>query len=129
MTWSTKRKYNRVNVVVQAEMRSSAKNFPYRGQTVTVGEGGCYIEILETLEPSTMVEVVLWLNGEKVLAKAEVASIDRHIGNGLRFVNMKAEDGDKLKTFLKAIPPQAPAVPSDPAVPTFEITRFTPASA
>jgi len=129
MAWSTTRKYNRVKASVPAELRSLGKNFPYRGQTVTIGEGGCYVEILETLEPSTRVEVVLWLNGEKVLAKAEVASIDRHIGNGIRFVNMKAEDGEKLKAFLKASPQQAPAVPADPSVPTFEITRFTPASA
>jgi len=129
VAWSIKRKYSRVNVVVQAEMRSSAKNFPYRGQTVTIGEGGCYVEIVETLEPSTTVEVVLWLNGEKVLAKAEVASTDRHIGNGIRFVHMRREDADKLKAFLQAAQQKAPAAPVEPGVPTFEVTRFTPASA
>lgn len=129
MAWSIKRKYPRVNVVVQAEMRSSGKNFPYRGQTVTIGEGGCYVEIVETLEPSTTVEVVLWLNGEKVLAKAEVASTDRHIGNGIRFVHMAREDAEKLKAFLRTAEQKAPAVPVEPIVPTFEVTRFTPASA
>ncbi|MGA8153413.1 MAG: PilZ domain-containing protein [Terriglobales bacterium] len=129
MAWSVKRKSPRVNVVVQAEMRSPSKNFPYRGQTVTVGEGGCYIEILETLEPSTSVEVVLWLNGEKVLAKAEVASIDRHIGNGIRFVRMAGADAEKLKAFLKTAQQTAQAVSPEKVVPTFEVTRFTPASA
>ena len=125
MAWSVKRKYPRVNLVVQAEIRSPFRNFPYRGQTVTIGEGGCYIEVVETLEPSTRVEVVLWLNGEKVLAKAEVASSDPRIGNGLRFVHMGREDVEKLKTFLKAAPQQ---VPADPVVPTFEVTRFSPTS-
>jgi hypothetical protein len=129
MVWSIKRKYSRVNVVVQAEMRSSSKSFPYRGQTVTIGEGGCYVEIVETLEPSTTVEVVLWLNGEKVLAKAEVASSDRHIGNGIKFVHMEREDAEKLKSFLKAAQQKAPVAPADTVVPTFEVTRFTPASA
>ncbi len=130
VAWPFKRKYPRVNLVVQAEMRSSAKNYPCRGRTVTVGEGGCYIEVLETLEPSTTVDVVLWLNGEKVLAKAEVASNDRHIGNGLKFVSMAREDAQKLKTFLKVASQETvPTVRVDTAVPVFEVTRFTPASA
>ena len=132
MVWPFQRKYPRVNLVVQAEMRSSTKNYPYRGRTVTVGEGGCYIEVLETLEPSTTVDVVLWLNGEKVLAKAEVASNDRHIGNGLRFVQMAREDSQRLKTFLKAAsqaPAPVPAAGVDTTAPVFEVTRFTPASA
>ena len=130
VAWPFKRKYPRVNLVVQAEMRSSTKNYPCRGRTVTVGEGGCYIEVLETLEPSTTVDVVLWLNGEKVLAKAEVASNDRHIGNGLKFVSMAREDAQKLKTFLKVASQETvPTVRVDTAVPVFEVTRFTPASA
>jgi len=129
MAWAVKRKYPRVNVVVQAEIRSSGKNFPYRGQTVTVGEGGCYIEIVETLQPSTSVEVVLWLNAEKVVAKAEVASSDRHIGNGIRFVHMEREDAERLKAFLNAAQQKAPGGSVDTVAPTFEVTRFTPASA
>ncbi len=130
MVWPFQRKYPRVNLVVQAEMRSSSKNYPYRGRTVTVGEGGCYIEVLETFEPSTTVDVVLWLNGEKVLVKAEVASTDRHIGNGLKFVHMSREDAQKLRTFLKSVSlAPAPAVQVDNGPQVFEVTRFTPASA
>ncbi|MGO9126337.1 MAG: PilZ domain-containing protein [Terriglobales bacterium] len=130
MAWPFKRKYERVNLTVQAEMRSPSKKYPYRGQTVTVGEGGCYIEVVETLDPLTTVEVVLWLNGEKVLAKAEVASNDPHIGNGIKFVHMEREDAQKLKAFLKAAPQQPPpAAQVSSAVPVFEVTRFTPASA
>jgi hypothetical protein len=130
VTWPFKRKYPRVNLAVQAEMRSSSKNYPYRGRTVTVGEGGCYIEVLETLEPATTVDVVLWLNGEKVLVKAEVASKDRHIGNGLKFLQMGREDAKKLKAFLKTASQEpSPAVRTDTATPAFEVTRFTPASA
>lgn len=133
MVWPFKRKYERVNLSVQAEMRCPAKSYPYRGHTVSVGEGGCYIEVLETLDPSTKVEVVLWLNGEKIIAAAEVASSDRHIGNGLKFVDMKRNDADKLRAFLKAAalasaPVQPSAVAPNTAAPVFEVTRFTPAS-
>jgi len=130
VNWPFKRKYERVNLAVQAEMRSPSKNYPCRGRTVTVGEGGCYIEVLETLEPSTTVEVVLWLNGEKVLAKAEVASSDRHIGNGLRFVQIGREDAKKLKAFLKSAPQEVnPKVGRESVPPVFEVTRFTAPSA
>jgi uncharacterized protein YcgL (UPF0745 family) len=74
--------------------------------------------------------LVLWLNGEKVLAKAEVASVDRHVGNGVKFVHMKREDSEKLKAFLKAASQSTgTTVQAESAVPVFEVTRFTPASA
>jgi hypothetical protein len=128
MAWSIKRKFPRINLIMKAEMRSSLKNFPYRGQTVTVGEGGCYVEILETMMPSTMVDVVLWSNGEKVQAKAQVVSNDRHIGNGIKFVHMTEEDAEKLRTCLKTARQKTPAdtvAPVAPVAPDFEVTRFT----
>jgi hypothetical protein len=70
--------------------------------TRTQGEAGCYIEVLETLKPETCIEVVLWLDTEKVCAQAKVVTNDPHIGNGLKFVGMGATEAEKLRRFLPA---------------------------
>jgi c-di-GMP-binding flagellar brake protein YcgR len=94
------RKYPRVKVAVQAELRRPLDDFPRRAQTANVSEGGCYVELLFTLEPMTRLDVVLWVNNEKVRAKAEVVCNHPHIGNGIRFVRMENDDREKLKRFL-----------------------------
>jgi len=89
------RRYPRVKVSIPAEARHVMENFPRRGQTSNLSEGGCYIEMVQTLEPPTCVDVVLWLNDEKIQARAEVVTRNAHLGNGIRF--LRISDGDKLK--------------------------------
>jgi PilZ domain len=96
-----RRKSARFSLALPAEMRTPTKKFHYRGETAAVGEGGCYIEVLETLRPETTIEVVLWLGTEKICAQAEVVTNDPHMGNGLRFVRMEATAAEKLRQFLK----------------------------
>jgi len=100
MSWEVQRKFPRVNVVVQAEVRRSLDNFPRRVQTSNMSEGGCYIEMVATLEPFTRLDVVLWLNGEKVNARAEVVTSQPHLGNGIKFIQIKDADKQKLRNFI-----------------------------
>jgi hypothetical protein len=102
MSWEVQRKFPRVNVVVQAEVRRSLDNFPRRVQTTNMSEGGCYIEMLTTLEPFTRIDVVLWLNGEKVSARAEVVTNQPHLGNGIKFIQIKDADKQKLRDFMES---------------------------
>jgi c-di-GMP-binding flagellar brake protein YcgR len=101
MTWSVERRFPRVKVTVPAETRHPLENFPRRGQTANVSEGGCYIEMIQTLEPPMGVEVVLWLGNEKIRARAEVVSRHAHLGNGIRFVRLPEADKEKLRAFLQ----------------------------
>ena len=89
------RKYPRVKVSVPAEARHVMENYPRRGQIANLSEGGCYIEMVQTLEPPSCVDVVLWLDTEKIQARAEVVTRNAHLGNGIRF--LRISDGDKLK--------------------------------
>ena len=102
MNWTVERKYPRVRVTVPVEARHPMENFPRRGQTANVSEGGCYIEMIQTLEPPMGVEVVLWLGSEKIRARAEVVSRHAHLGNGIRFVRLAEADKQKLRDFLDA---------------------------
>ena len=102
MPWKSERKYPRVKVAVSAEMQHPMENFLRRVQTANLGEGGCYIEMVQTLQPMASVDVVLWLDSEKVRARAEVVCTHPHVGNGIRFVRMHDGDREKLKKFLEA---------------------------
>jgi c-di-GMP-binding flagellar brake protein YcgR len=95
------RKYARVKVSIPAEARHVLENFPRRGQTANLSEGGCYIEMVQTLEPPTCVDVVLWLNDEKIQARAEVVTRNAHLGNGIRFIRISEADKKKLREFVE----------------------------
>ena len=95
------RKYPRVKVTLPAEARHIMESFPRRGQTANISEGGCYIEMVQTLEPPTCVDVVLWLNDEKIQARAEVVCRHAHLGNGIRFIRMSDADKKKLREFVE----------------------------
>jgi hypothetical protein len=56
--------------------------------------------MVQTLEPPTCVDVVLWLNEEKIQARAEVVCRHAHLGNGIRFIRMSDADKQKLRDFL-----------------------------
>ena len=96
------RRYPRVRVNLPAEAKHVMENFPRRGQISNVSEGGAYIEMVQTLEPPTCVDVVLWLNNEKIQARAEVVTRNAHLGNGIRFTRMSDADKKKLRDFIEA---------------------------
>jgi c-di-GMP-binding flagellar brake protein YcgR len=96
------RRYPRVKVSIPAEARHVMESFPRRGQTTNLSEGGCYIEMVQTLEPPTCVDVVLWLNDEKIQARAEVVTRNAHLGNGIRFLRISDADKVKLRTFVES---------------------------
>lgn len=95
------RRYPRVKVSIPAEARHVMENFPRRGQTTNLSEGGCYIEMVQTLEPPTCVDVVLWLNDQKIQARAEVVTRNAHLGNGIRFLRISDADKEKLRNFVE----------------------------
>jgi c-di-GMP-binding flagellar brake protein YcgR len=101
MGWPVERKYPRVKVAVPAETRHPLENYPRRGQTSDVSEGGCYIEMVQTLDPATGIDVVLWLGDVKIEARAEVVSKHSSLGNGTRFVRMQDANKKKLREFLE----------------------------
>src|SRR5215472_16356704 len=95
------RRFPRVKVTLPAEARHVLESYPRRGQTANISEGGCYIEMVQTLEPPTCVDVVLWLNNEKIQARAEVVCRHAHLGNGIRFIRMAEADKVKLRAFVE----------------------------
>jgi len=101
MAWPVERKHPRVNVALQAEMQCPSENFARKVQTANVSAGGGYFEMLQTLEPKSLIDVTVWLDDVKVRALAEVVSKDAHVGNGIKFVRMTEKDRTTLKEFVE----------------------------
>jgi len=101
MAGRVERKYPRVNVALQAELRCPNENYSRRAQTATVSAGGGYFELVQTLEPRSLLDVTLWLGDVKVQAWAEVVSYDRNVGNGIKFVRMAEKDRARLKEYVE----------------------------
>ena len=101
MAWPVERKYPRVNVALQAELRCPAENFPRRAQTADISAGGGYFEMLQTLDTKSHMDVTLWLGDVKVRAWAEVVTDNSHVGNGIKFVRMSEKDRRTLTEFIE----------------------------
>jgi len=100
MGWPIERKHPRLKIAVPVEAHHPLENYPRRGQTANVSEAGCYIEMVQTLDPATGIGVVLWLDNVRIEARAEVICKHPNVGNGIRFVRMQDADKKKLREFL-----------------------------
>ncbi|MFY9559031.1 MAG: PilZ domain-containing protein [Terriglobales bacterium] len=109
-TWSAnqnvlpaeRRRYLRVQVAVQIEIRPAGTNVPMRLETSDVSLGGCYVEMALTLDVGTKLDIVLWLDQAKVSTKGLVVTRHPQFGNGIAFLQLSSENEARLRAFLDA---------------------------
>ena len=82
-----RRRYPRVKVKIPVELHLSAGS-PQHTSIDEISLCGCYIETMSPFEVSTRVDLVIWLNQEKVTAKGIVVNRYPQVGNGIDFVTM-----------------------------------------
>ena len=97
-----RRRFPRVKTEIPLELRHSGSPAPVRATTSEISLGGCYIETMFTLDVGTQVDVILWLDDQKVKAKGVIATRYPQVGNGIDLVEMTAEDRKKLEGHLAA---------------------------
>jgi PilZ domain len=97
-----RRRFPRVKSALALELRYAGCTAPVRATTSEISLGGCYIETMFTLDVGTKLDVVIWLDGQKLAAKGVVATRYPQVGNGIDITDMKLEDRAKLEAFLKA---------------------------
>ena len=97
-----RRRFPRVKSAVALELRYPGAVAPLRATTSEVSLSGCYIETMFTLDVGTKLEIVMWLDGEKISGKGIIATKYPQVGNGIDIKEMKPEDRIKLEAFLKA---------------------------
>lgn len=95
-----RRRYPRVKSAVALELRYPGCTAPVRATTSEISLGGCYIETMFTLDVGTKLDLVMWLDGQKLSAKGLIATRYPQVGNGIDITDMKPEDRAKLEAFL-----------------------------
>ena len=95
-----RRRSIRVQVAAQIEIRPANSDVPMRLETTDLSLGGCYVETTLPFEVGTHLELVLWLNQQKVTTRGVVVTRHPQFGNGIEFTGMSTENADRLGAFL-----------------------------
>ena len=98
-----RRRYPRIKSAISLELRHAGNPAPLRVMTSEISAGGCYIETMFTLDVGTKVDMVLWLDDQKVTAKGSVATRYPQVGNGIDITEMTPEDHQKMEAYLAKI--------------------------
>ncbi len=97
-----RRRYLRIEVAAQIEIRPDGTNVPMRLETSDLSLGGCYVEMNLTLEVGTGLDVVLWLDQQKVSTRGVVVTRHPQFGNGISFLSVSPENDARLRAFFAA---------------------------
>ncbi|MGB8060703.1 MAG: PilZ domain-containing protein [Candidatus Sulfotelmatobacter sp.] len=95
-----RRRFPRVAVALQVEIRREDADVPLRSQTTDISLGGCYVEMPLTLVIASKVDMVFWLGDQKVSAKGVVVTCHPQFGNGIEFTSMSLEGQSRLRHYL-----------------------------
>jgi hypothetical protein len=99
-----RRKFIRHQVAIPIEMLPEGASVAGRTQTSEVSLGGCYVEMIQTMQVGTKLHLGLWVKDEKITTDAEVVTHHPGFGNGMKFLNMSSGDEGHLKRFLESLP-------------------------
>jgi c-di-GMP-binding flagellar brake protein YcgR len=105
---SERRRHLRIKSAVEVELHLESRTTPLRAKTADLSLGGCYIEMMFTLEVGTKLKLTIWGNDTKLSADGVVATRDLQVGNGIKFTGISAEDTVKLQQIIAAIPDESP---------------------
>lgn len=97
-----RREHLRFQLAVQIELRPDGSNVPIRLQTSDLSMGGCYVEMALTLDVGTKLDIVLWLDQQKVSLRGVVVTRHPQFGNGIEFAGIGPENERLLYCFLDA---------------------------
>lgn len=98
-----RRRYLRIKVAVDVRLELEKQATPLRAHTSDLSLGGCYVEMMFTLEVGTKVKLTLFVSDGKVTVDGIVATRDLQVGNGIRFTAMAPEDNARLRHFIAIV--------------------------
>jgi hypothetical protein len=96
-----RRKSPRVKVGISIEFKPQGAAVASRAETADLSVVGCYIEMTFTLPVGTKLDLVLWVEDQRLPAKGVVVTHHPQFGNGIEFLELSQEDQEKLASFLK----------------------------
>ncbi len=100
-----RRRHPRVRASLQIESRPEGTDVPMRLETTDISLGGCYVEMVLTLDVGARLDISLWLGEQKVITKGVVVTRHAQFGNGIEFMGMSPQDQNLLRRFLDSLDP------------------------
>ena len=97
-----RRKTPRMKCDVPVELRPEGEANMW-GKASDISLGGCFVEMPIPLKPDTKFEIALWIGETKVRLRGEVASTAPGFGIGVRFVNVGAQERERLAKHIDAL--------------------------
>jgi PilZ domain len=97
-----RRQHPRKKVGVKIELLVEGNAAPIRTKAADLTLGGCFVEMMFTLEIGMKLHIELWINEVKVSTEGIVVTRFRNRGNGIQFTKLAAEDRATLRQFLTA---------------------------
>jgi hypothetical protein len=97
-----RRQHPRKKVGIKAELHVEGNATALRTKALDLTPGGCFAEMLFTLDVGTKLTIDLWLKADKVSAAGIVVTRLHKRGNGIHFTSLATEDSARLKRFLAA---------------------------
>ena len=95
-----KRQHPRAKIRVPVELRAAGSDVSTRASTSDISLGGCYVEMMFTLDRGVQVEMILHI-GEPIVVLGTVVTCDPHVGNGIEFSKILPEDEQELRRYLE----------------------------
>jgi PilZ domain len=97
-----RRKYPRRKIAIPMEFKPGGATVASRAETADLSLVGCYVEMSFTLAVGTNLDLVLWIEEERLATKGIVVTHHPQFGNGIEFRDMSQEDQTRLTRFLKS---------------------------
>jgi hypothetical protein len=96
-----RRKYPRIKASIPIEFKAQSAAVASHAETADLSLSGFYVEMSFTLAVGTELDLVLWVEDERLAAKGVVVTHHPQFGNGIKFVEISQEAEAKLAHFLK----------------------------
>jgi hypothetical protein len=96
-----RRKYPRIKASIPIEFKAQGASVASHAETADLSLSGFYVEMSFTLQVGTELDLVLWLEDERLAAKGVVVTHHPQFGNGIKFVEVSQDGQAKLAQFLK----------------------------
>jgi hypothetical protein len=97
-----RRKHPRIKASIPIEFKAQGAAVASHAETADLSLSGFYVEMSFTLPVGTELDLVLWVEDERLPAKGIVVTHHPQFGNGVKFVEMSQESQAKLSHFLKS---------------------------
>jgi hypothetical protein len=111
-----RRRFPRKVCRIETQVTTEDESVRLPGKVTDISLDGCYIEMMSPLPSSTIIHILLALDGETIMTTGIVRYSQMGLGMGVEFMAMNPEDFERLRSFAPTgttpLGQNAPAAPT-----------------